>query len=226
MDNKWMYKPHHRFRQGARVRLKDTVDPSIYGDFACVGNEGIVMDVGEDRFGLPEVLVKWDPNHWAYNGIRDCWTFEEHFELVEDSQMDKKDEFIKMLAQGLNDLLTDGEETPKVTESKSEHTPDSLKNRFLQAAERLNAPPDKDDEFTRAVETATAKLAGSDAFIIVGVEKHDSSHAPEGIMEPYALGFSKDVQGDLVVTAYMSKVAAQAHQALALQTLAEMVHES
>lgn len=209
MDGTGFHIPRNR-----RVRLRNTVDPAVYGDFACVGNEGWVEDRREDRFGLPEVLIKWDTNHWAYNGVPDCWTFEEHFELVEDN-MNKQQQAQQAALEFANtmaSLFTDDEPQEPQTED--------LTTRILNGGSLFGGMPPQEkatDPYQEAAEAASQRLADSEGFIVIGVDRRE-----DGMLEPFALGYSKTTKAELAVEAHMAGVNARAHQELALQSLAKL----
>jgi hypothetical protein len=82
------FDPFEQFPVGTRVRLRDGVDPGFYNGFSRVGNEGWVRKRKLDRFQYPQIYVEWDRlNDWSYNGAEDGWTWQGHFEAVEENQM-------------------------------------------------------------------------------------------------------------------------------------------
>lgn len=85
-----MIQPERQFDKGARVRLRDGVWPGFYNGFALRGNEGTIRRLDRDKFGYPRVYIEWDKDHWSYNGAPDGWTYENHFELVEDVMSKEK----------------------------------------------------------------------------------------------------------------------------------------
>src|ERR1700689_3762293 len=106
-----------KFQEGGRVRIKDNIDPFNYGGMTTIGNEGTIAAIQEDRFGLPQVFIQWDKNHWTYNGAPDGWTFEDHFDIVESTMTEpSKQELAKQLGQqfveGLTNLFAETEDKP------------------------------------------------------------------------------------------------------------------
>lgn len=208
------------FQAHSRVRLRGNVDPGIYGEYAVAGNEGTVEGIDEDRFGLPQVLIKWDKNHWAYNGVPDCWTFPEHFELVEDS-MDNKDkaklaqDAAMMFANTISSLFTESSKTQKGDNIGSKAQ--TLIRNLTEAASPFQAQQAQMeiDPYDEAAQAASEKLATSEGFIIVGVERN----ANGSLEAPYAFGISKTDQAELAVEAHLTGVAARAHQELVLRAL-------
>src|SRR5256885_1869865 len=93
-----MIRPTPKIPDGARVRLKDDVNTQMYGEFSRSGNEGWIRKHKEDKYGYQHVWIQWDPDHWAYNGAPNGWTWEDHFEIVEKSMSDRKDPLEKEIA--------------------------------------------------------------------------------------------------------------------------------
>lgn len=224
MDDTSIHFPLHE-----RVRLRNTVDPAIYGDFACVGNEGWIEDEREDRFGLHEVLVKWDINHWAYNGVQNCWAFPEHFETIERPMSTKKEQtadLVMDVAQRLAAILTNDTETP---DTKSEQ-PD-LVGRIAEAARAfmpggtLGAVEESDgddDHYEQAAAMASRQLASADGFIIIGVERQEHPQSRNGKLIPFAYGSSRSPEAELAVQHHLAGITASAHQEIVLKTLANL----
>src|SRR5271170_1972050 len=99
----------YRLPIDSRVRLRDGIDPSLYKGFSCTGNEGWVRDHRADEHGYPQVMVEWDHDHWAYNGAPNCWTWENHFDLVEEPMSEQPQnptlaDLLTMAAQAASDL--------------------------------------------------------------------------------------------------------------------------
>jgi hypothetical protein len=77
----------HRFKKDQRVRLLGEAS-NLY-PMATALMEGWVRALDHDKFGYPVVFIEWDKTHWAYNGERDDWTFESHFEPTNDLEEEK-----------------------------------------------------------------------------------------------------------------------------------------
>lgn len=177
-----------------RVRLKD-IDTSFYGDWACVGNEAIITARRKDKYGLPEVYVEWDKNHWSYNSVRDGWTFQEHFELVERNKMGKFDD----IDSRLDAYLNSEESKPTVFDQ-----------------EASNIEPDTEHEYQLSV--AHGMLDEAEAFITIAVIKQENS------LKPVVITHANSPEGELAATAATSQFASMAHQELvvhAIQALQE-----
>lgn len=93
----------YRLPINSRVRLRDGIDPQLYKGLSCTGNEGWVRNHRDD-LGYPQVLVEWDRDHWSYNGAPNCWTYEEHFDLIEGIMADKKEQTPKDKEEAVRNL--------------------------------------------------------------------------------------------------------------------------
>lgn len=207
----------YRFEERQRVRLRSDIDTDIYGDYACVGNEGWVVKRRKDKFDLPEILVQWDKTHWTYNGIGDGWAMEEHFEPVEDmsKENDKEhqlDTLLQSFGQGLKAIMG-GDEEPQKPAPKQESS--SLKNLLDQQPEA----PDEQAEFDQAIQEALEQMNESEGFVVLGVARRDHPKAENGMLIPFAASFSKTMESELLLGAHMASVAARAHQDLTIQAI-------
>src|SRR5271165_7482108 len=77
----------YRIPLNSRVSLRDGIDSDLYRGYSCTGNEGWIRNHRTDEHGYFQVLIEWDHDHWAYNGAPNCWTWEDHFDLVEEPKM-------------------------------------------------------------------------------------------------------------------------------------------
>jgi hypothetical protein len=202
----------YRFEERQRVRLRSDIDTSIYGDWACIGNEGWVIKRRKDKFDLPEILVQWDKTHWAYNGVGDGWAMEEHFEAVEEmnDKPDKQqqlDSLLNSFGQGLKAIL--GESEPESSKKPS----GGLKNLLEADAEA------DDQEFDEAVKHALEHIQDAEGFVVIGVARRDHPKSESGMLIPFALSFSKTMESELLLGAHMASVAARAHQDITVQAI-------
>src|SRR5436190_12058316 len=86
----------------SRVKLKDGIDPALYKGYSCTGNEGWIRNRRQEM-GYPQVLIEWDRNHWSYNGAPNCWTWEDHFDLIEGNMAENKktqEEKVRQITEG------------------------------------------------------------------------------------------------------------------------------
>jgi hypothetical protein len=221
------------FQIGDKVRIKDHVDPLIYNGMTTIGNEAWIRDIKVDRWQSPMVVIEWDKNHWSYNGAPDGLTFAEHFEKVKqvtrESDMasqnkDDKDTKIKKVisnfAQQLIAAMDDDTEDQataalKAPESDVEHI-----NAMADIEDALKGGKlSKDEErFLDALEGAFETLSKAEAFIVVGVERFESSN----IVLPYTLKFALTPEAELVADAFLSILAADSYQELASKALVDI----
>jgi hypothetical protein len=200
-----------QFTKWDRLRLRDTVDPAFYGHYACVGNEGWITDVRQDgHFGLPEVYIKWDKNHWAYNGAPDRWTFQEHFELVaeeEEEEMSDSDSSEDKLFSAFQKFLkSDGTADPKEAVSKA------LKG-------------DTNEQYAEVVQEVSELLDSCEGFVVIGVTRRDHPKAKDGMLVPVALSYAKTTESGLLALASAAQYSAEAHGKLVLDAITQM-HEN
>lgn len=193
------------FTKWDRVRLRDNVDPAFYGNFACVGNEGWIADIRKDsRFGLPEVYIKWDKNHWTYNGAPDRWTFQDHFELVgeeEEKMSDNEDELFKKFQAFLKG---------------SKQEPEQLRGEGLHDDKNSDT---SSEQYAAAVSQVTDLLNECEGFVVMGVARRDHPEAKQGVLVPIAAEFAQNPESGLMAFSAMAKYAAEAYQDLTIQVI-------
>jgi hypothetical protein len=198
----------YTYQRGDRLRLKDTVDSNFYGGYACVGNEAIVKRREKDNYDLPKIYVEWDKNHWTYNGAPDCWTFEDHFELVKGIDMPDENldsDQIKQLREILERI------DPSDRDEKREQ---SFSSDF-----QSNQESDRDEQYNEAIQTALAMLEECEAFVVVGVTRQEHPEAPKGVLIPTAISFAKTPEGELLAMSGATQFGAKAHQELTLKAI-------
>lgn len=206
-----------------RVRLRNDVDPAIYGDYACVGNEGWITGVREDSFGLPEVRVEWDKNHWAYNGIQDSWTFPDHFEIIEDDMADNNQinelaqQFVGKLTEAFAQLTQPPAPEPEVKKPRSNLSAILEPLMRGQQANERQIPPEE-AQMQSAVQDAMQHLENSAGFILLGVELKE--HPTKGdVLEPFVVGGAISPEAEMFTQYHLAGINARSHQDLALQAL-------
>src|SRR4051794_22950181 len=90
-----------------RVKLKG--DRTEVYELARAGAEGWVRDRRYDPLdpsgGIRMVFVEWDSDHWGYNQQPNMWTFEDHFEPIEETMSDEKKNDIRAALQVLAGAL-------------------------------------------------------------------------------------------------------------------------
>src|SRR5665213_739911 len=189
----------YKFQQGDRVRLRPVVDASFYGGYACIGNEGVITQRRKDNNDLPMVFVEWDRNHWTYNNAPNCWTFEDHFDLVEATMPEKNNE--DALAQ-FKAFQAWQEAQNKGPERSPDLTPKHPLDLFGAIEESDPVPEDNlDVEYVEALQSAFEVLKDCESFLVVGVSHKNHSQATGGMLMPFALGYSKTKEAEALTMA-------------------------
>lgn len=221
------------FQKGDKVRIKNEVDPNIYDGMTTLWNEAWIRGIREDRWGLPMVLVEWDKNHWTYNGAPDGWTFAEHFEKVESEMADPKQEIdadafqaiVNAFASQLGDMVKsqidkhepDGQSD---VEAEAEDVVAIDQADAVSKVENLLTDGDAlEERRAEAIEMVQEKLANAEAFVVIGVERHEDPRAPRGAIAPYTLKFAISKDSEILADCFMATLAAEAHQELALNAI-------
>jgi hypothetical protein len=222
-----------RFHPQDRIRIKDTIDPALYQGMSTIGNEAIVRAVREDRFGLPQIFIEWDKNHWTYNNAPDGWTFEDHFDIVErdmtePSKQDIARQLASQFAEGMASLFAEPTPTPEPEPTVPQAQPQAPPAKGQALRKRLlNMVPDPSevelgvapDEVEEVIAEVSERLRAAEAFIVIAVERLDHPKAPEGMLTPYTISYASQPQAELLVSAHMAGLATQAYQELAVRAI-------
>jgi hypothetical protein len=155
-----MDRPKQRFAANTRVRLREGVDPGIYNGYSRVGNEGWIRKRKRDKYGYPQVLIEWDKDHWAYNGQEDGWTWEGHFDSVEETEMSEREsnpEFENQI-RGVTEVFIKGLMSVVAAQQGNE------------VAEVEEPTINEDDWQTQANQAAEA-VACAPAYIVITLEQ-------------------------------------------------------
>lgn len=163
-----------KFPINTRVRLRD-VSPEFYDGYGCVGNEGWITAQKTDEYGYSHVYIVWDKEHWAYNGAPDKWTWEDHFDKVDDNMADepKKQDMKQVMADAFMEVFQNIVNKRNASESK----PDEM------IAEKVPYNMDDDDERKSAIIDAADILNSSESFIIIGVERTPAPNTANGMLD-------------------------------------------
>jgi hypothetical protein len=199
----------YRFNVRDRVRLRNTIDPAFYGGYACVGNEAVVTQRHKDSYDLPEIYVKWDKNHWTYNGVNDCWTFEDHFDLVEGANMpdqDHPEQQLRNILDGVDSL--DAEKRKRVEE--------------MLSGDFKSKDSTEDTKYNEAILSAMKLLEDCEAFVVIGVARQNHPDSEQGILIPAAISFAKTPEGELLAMSGATAYGAKAHQELTIKAIAAL----
>jgi hypothetical protein len=207
-----------QFPLNGRVRLRDGISPEFYGGWARTGNEGWITERRKDHHNLPEVFVKWDEAHWAYNRQQDCWTYEEHFDLVEETMSEEQNDQSKALEEvtsafvgALRNILAPQQEPPQLLPSPVEAASD--------ASSRAS-------EYAEMVARASEILHDSEAFAIVSVSRKDDPRAPAGQLAAIVVADSLTPESEALVGAQLSTLANRYHNDTALMLIGHLTDGS
>lgn len=191
-----MKKPEQKFPVNVRVRLRDGVDPGLYGGFSRVGNEGWIRKRRRDKYGYPQVFLEWDKDHWAYNGQQDCWTWEGQFEAVEENGM------------------ADGSNQEDQIREITEHFVKAIFSTLGTGSQ--DAPADEPEEqesegdgekWEDLIAQAQSSLSKAPAYLLVVLEHADAPNAPPMII-PRVFHGAKDADHALIVQSQLAHLVA------------------
>jgi hypothetical protein len=225
----------HHLHEGDRVRIRNEVDPALYRGMSTIFNEGVIRKVREDQFGLPQVYIEWDKNHWSYNGAPDGWTFEEHFDVVESKSMAKqsKAELAEQFAAFLKMMEAEEEAVPEPPKPVKKGASTSDLRKRLEA---LMPSADDTDSVNETIEVEDATegraeavkavhevLDSAEAFIVIAIQRVAHPKAENGMMLPFALTYADNPVAELLATAHMSGLSTQAYQELVLKAIGAAV---
>lgn len=202
----------YRLPLKSRVRLRDGLASSLYGGMAKVGNEGWITDRRNDRFGLPEVYIHWDPFHWAYNNQPDCWTWEDHFDIVK--TMPDNDDIRKQISDMAAGFA-------KLAESLGDDVPDAPTPE-PEALEELEDSFASDARYAKSIESAVKALQESESFMVVAIRREPHPMVKDGLIKPSVVGDAKNAETQAVVGMQLSQLAASYHHDAALSLIKTM----
>lgn len=205
-----MEKLEHTLKPQQRVKLKDGYDECY--TIARSGAVAYVIDVKEDPMGYPCALIKWDRNHWTYDGESDGWAYQSHFEPIEgtmpegsDKQVPDPLELIKdvdpqLLAQVIMAIKAAQGDDPEVTV-------DNLKAAQLADAKRA----------------VTEEIEDTEAFLLISIRRVEEEG--EAVLDPQVISFSKTEEGVLAVEAQMNALLHMSIEALIMEKLGRVMEE-
>ena len=202
-----------KFTDNTRVKLRP-VDPTFYSGMAKTGNEGWIIKHRVDKFGLPEVFIRWDPDHWAYNEQPDCWTYEEHFDLAEAEKVEK-------MAQDDNKKLTP-EDIARLKRfiNRYERGDEDAANQAPEQLSEVQVLTDQLDERHAEQITKSQKIVeGAEAFFTVSIHRGEHPDAPMGELRIHTAGSSQSPETDALLGAQLSTMAASFHNDTALMNI-------
>lgn len=187
----------HKTHIKDKVRIKGSVT-HMYQN-ARVYNEAWVRHRDHDHLGYPLIYVEWDKDHWAYSGEDDGWVPEEHFELVEDSMADSKDDKFENLLSGLSDLVSsfrsqDEDELPEGNEFDGGH--------------------DNSLSYDEVLAKGLEEAKDAEAFVILVAIPEE--YRDKELLVPHMYMHSKRDDAAIMLDATMADLAAQAHARLVM----------
>lgn len=197
------------------VRLRDEradVYTLVYG-----GAEGWVRDRRIDRLGdFPMVYIQWDQEHWTYNGQPDMWTYEVHFDKIEDEDQtmsEPSNDDVRTALDVLSKRLLG--ESPSEQQSEGERRAEAV-------------TPEDHQQFERVLERAIAMVKDSDAFLIACVSKEDTpGDSPlKFALTPAVFSYALSPESAVLIDAQLSEIIAQSHQRLAFDQIHRIVESS
>lgn len=202
----------------SRVRLRDYIGPEFYEGMAKSGNEGWIRKHRVDpRNGLPEVYIEWDREHWADNMQPNRWTFEDHFDVIEEGD-------------GNSTMSEDNEITP-------EEWAAFLKFREFMKGSESEPEPEVEPEvtdleaeqyayFTAQTEHAKDILNDSEAFFIIGVQRRaPDEQAPRGNLVVNTAGSCLSPETDVLLGMQLSSFASKFHDEAALMLIRQLTSQ-
>jgi hypothetical protein len=194
-----MIKTDPLFPDNVRVKLRDGVNPNFYGGYGLPGNEGWIRRHHAEEYGFQRVLIEWDKDHWSYNGAENGWTWENHFELVEDEMSNEnQDEALANLganfAKEVAKIVQSDTDANKVEDS----VPSGKGISEVIDAERAEANENtKGLSFDQTLRLAHDAAGQADAFILIAVKKRQLVEGVETIL-PVIYHAADDLQSSLV----------------------------
>lgn len=209
--------PGQQISDNARVKLRDGVSPNFYGGFGLPGHEGWIREHREEKYGYPQVLIEWDKDHWAYNGQPDGWTWEGHFELVEEQVMGQDKQDIQEALRGLalrfaDDIASaiDGEKEPEgVTkvrvQSEPPTEPEDGPISEVWDISRNDEGDQKELSYGETLEEAMRSASDAEGFMLIAVKK--ISQGGVAVLAPVAYHAANDLKASLLCHLQMSHLA-------------------
>lgn len=153
----------HRFPLHTKVRLKQDRDRSYA--LAPGGSEGWIRKQKVDYPNVPMVYIEWDINHWRYQGEPPQWTFEDHFEAVEEIQM-AEDEGFKIDGDKLIDFLIEQKKSQEGSKTPQEPAREESPSKgFL--------PTVSANEYDERLVDASTEATHAEGFILISIAKRD-----------------------------------------------------
>lgn len=184
-----MDSPKPLFKLNTRVKLRDGVDPGFYNGYSRAGNEAWIRDRKIDNLGYPRVFIEWDKDHWSYNGAPDIWTWEPHFEPVEENMSKSKDDNIMEALKDLVSLIRSEEDPKKETKTEEVEEVTSFQEESKAYAERL--------------EEVLHTLKDSRAYVVIAIPEEDPE---QPLVYPHIYHDAQQENLELICQAQLAEV--------------------
>lgn len=193
--------PQQQFPVKTRVRLRDGIDPSLYNGFSRVGNEGWIRKRKRDKYGYPQVFIQWDKDHWAYNGQEDGWTWEGHFEAVEETPV----------AEAAQPTNSNAEEQVRAITENFVKSIFSVLGSEPQAASEEPEPAteepeeDQEDKWAGLAAETSEAIAQAPAYLTIALDYVEHDGAPPMVI-PRVFHASRTPEYALIVQSQLAHV--------------------
>lgn len=223
-----MDKPEQRFNIDTRVKLREGVDPSLYGGFSRVGNEGWIRKRKRDRYGYPQVFIQWDKDHWAYNGAEDGWTWEGQFEAVEENQMadaaqpNNQDE-LQATVRGITENFVQAIFGALGAPAAQVAPPSDDIVEQPQADAEESEGSDKWEDLALATQAGEA-ITTAPAYLVIALERMEVPGAPS-MMIPRVFHAAREPEHALIVQSQLAHVLASLQDATIARVLEKEADE-
>jgi len=212
-----MERQQHKLKTNQRVRLKADGQDALY-PMACAGSEGWIRKQDTDPLGYPMVYIEWDKNHWAYNGEQDRWTFEAHFDPVEENDMSDQQgstpppEFMNFMNMMWQQFQASQQEQPKAEE------PPPLEPEA--ETHKVNGGPIANEEqFAEALTKSLEIAKESDGFILITVDRQILSDSAVPLLTPSIITCYKTPESGHVAELHMARFVAFAMEGLTIDKI-------
>jgi hypothetical protein len=202
----------YRIEIDQRVRLKSDGQDALY-QRAYAGSEGWARKHKKDEFGYPMIYVEWDKNHWAYNGEKDRWALEAHFDPVEESKVSETP-----TPQGDPDFNKFMEFMyTQFQQQAKDHQPDA------PVEEVADTDEGTEDEFQAAAQEAGERAGKSESFLLITASYEQAGE--EQVLVPRVMQCYKTDESALLLEMQLPHLAMTAHQQLAIQEIHRKMKE-
>lgn len=205
-----------RILEGTRVRLRDTIDfSSFYNGYACSGNEGWVRKRRQDNMGFTQVYIEWDKDNWSYNGAPDGWTWEDHFDIIEEPPMEENstnpgDALKRAFSDFIDTVSGQQPEKPVVVSEPDGPNPEMVKEVM-------------DSERALAQKEALDLMNNAESFIVVTVQRHDHPEYKDGVLAPHLRTFYGSHETQIMLNLQFAGLATKAHHDLAAHVISDIL---